>query len=107
MWDMLRCDMAQKAMWQRQADPRAEMAQMCGKTTRVHADAWVVPRAMSVRLMSDGPSLEYWGGNAKALFRLTFYTCHFPLFSPCGTMFPLILNVQDTWQHYRRWMRSH
>ena len=37
----------------------------------------------------SGPRLDSWGGNANALFRPTFYTYHFPLFSPCGTMFPL------------------
>ena len=37
----------------------------------------------------NGPKLDSWGGNANALFRPNFYTYYFPLFSPCGTMFPL------------------
>ena len=36
----------------------------------------------------SGPWLEYWGCNAKALPRSTFYTRFSPLFLPCGTMFP-------------------
>ena len=37
----------------------------------------------------SGPWLDNWGGNANALRRPTLYTRVFPLFSPCGTMFPL------------------
>ena len=37
----------------------------------------------------SGPWLNNWGGNANALRRPTLYTRVFPLFSPCGTMFPL------------------
>ena len=34
----------------------------------------------------SGPWLEYWGCNAKALPRSTFYTRFSPLFLPCGTV---------------------
>ena len=37
----------------------------------------------------SGPTLASLGGNANVLFCPTFYTYHFPPFSPCGTMFPL------------------
>ena len=37
----------------------------------------------------SGPRLDSWGGSANELFHPTFYTYHFPLFSLCGTMFPL------------------
>ena len=36
----------------------------------------------------SGLWLDSWGGNAKALFRPSLYTRHFPPFLPCGTMFP-------------------
>ena len=36
----------------------------------------------------SGPKLVVWGGNANALNRPFFYSCHFPLFLRCGTMFP-------------------
>ena len=55
----------------------------------------------------SGPRLNSRGDNAKALFRPTFYAHHFPLFSSCGTMFPFILNVQNTWQRYRHLLQSH
>ena len=53
----------------------------------------------------SGPWLEYWGGNAKALARSTFYTWLSPLFLPRGTMFPRVSSVQDTWRHRggQRW----
>ena len=35
-----------------------------------------------------GPLLDIRGGNALALNRPPIYTRYFPLFSPCGTMFP-------------------
>ena len=54
----------------------------------------------------SGPWLEYWGGNTNELFRPRLYTHLFPPFSPCGTMFPLILNVQVMWQCVARQMQS-
>ena len=55
------CDMARKATWQCHADPRehlhgAKLAWTRGRATRVHAEARVAPRGMSVRLASDGPT---------------------------------------------------
>ena len=67
------------ATWQRHADPRVEVPWTRGRDTQVHADAQVAPRG-SVRgwqVMGprvSGPKLEYWGGNANAQERPTFYT---------------------------------
>ena len=47
----------------------------------------------------NGPWWGYWGGNAKALPRPTFYTHKFRLFLPCGTMFPHVSSVHETWHH--------
>ena len=47
----------------------------------------------------SGPWLEYWGGNTIVLNRPTLYTDGFPFLSPCGTMFPHVSSVQDTWRH--------
>ena len=55
----------------------------------------------------SGPWLEYWGSNAIALNRPTLYTHSFPLILPCGTMFPQVFNLQDTWWHRRRWIHVH
>ena len=54
-----------------------------GGTTR-QCEGWQVkgPRV-------SGPWWVYWGGNTRALFRPTFYTCMFFHFLSCGTMFPL------------------
>ena len=51
------------------------------------------------------PWLGVWGSNANAFSRPSFYTHSFPFFLLRGTMFPRVFNVQDTWQHYGRWMR--
>ena len=36
----------------------------------------------------SGPWLEFWGGNANALPRPSFYTHNFSVFIPCRTVFP-------------------
>ena len=36
----------------------------------------------------SGPWLEYWGGNANALYRPSLYMHYSSPFLPCGTMFP-------------------
>ena len=50
--------MACKATWQRHADPRerlrgADVAPTRGRATRVHAEAWVVPRGKRVFGLAD------------------------------------------------------
>ena len=81
------------------------------EATRVHADAcegrhvarggWHVkgPRV-------SGPWLEYWGGNAIALNRPSFYTRDVHPFSSCGSKFPGDFLLQVTWQHHGRRIRS-
>ena len=54
----------------------------------------------------SGPWLDSWGSNANVLRHSTFYTHHFSPFLLCGTMFPLILNVQVTWHYVARRIRS-
>ena len=55
----------------------------------------------------SGPWLVYWGGNARALVRLTLYTHQLPKFLPSGTMFPRnSLSLQDTWWKETHRMRS-
>ena len=68
--------MAHKAMWQSHASPHGHL--------RGNVRGWQV-----MGPWVSGPRLDSWGSNANGLFCPTFYTYHFPPFSPCGTMFPL------------------
>ena len=85
-------------MWRgRIAGPREPARTRC-RATRTHTDAWVTPTwqeqwqaGMWWAHVYSLPRSEYWGGNAFGLFRPTFYTCQFPSFPLCGTMFPVNL----------------
>ena len=90
-----------EATWQSPGGPRGvQEAHSCTATwpgghatTRVHVDARV-GRHVGGRLVGGGPTgivgpwLDIRGGNALALNCPPIYTCVFPLFFPCGTMFP-------------------
>ena len=80
------------------------------RATRVHTDARVVTRGRAAGRWRgprvSGPSLEYWGGNAIALNRPSFYTQDFHSFPPYGTKFPRDFLLQATWHHRGRRMRS-
>ena len=81
-------------------------------------EAWVAPawRLRGVRgvfgLTSDGPTgivgpSKMFGAITQRIHGLLpFIHEDLHLFSPCGTMFPLIFSLQETWQNNTCWIRS-
>ena len=96
---------------------RAHAARRCAQVTRTRGRSHASPRGCPGGDMwqggwqvkgprVSGPWLEYWGGNAIALNRPSFYTRDFHSFPQCGTKFPGDFLLQATWRHRGCLMRS-